>query len=51
MGDDCTKSEKAITLGHPSYVWREGQERRFGLISQHAALEGLRGRQGFRRAC
>jgi len=42
MGDDCTKSEKAVTLGHPSYVWREGQERRFGLISRHTALEGAR---------
>jgi len=27
-------------LGHPSYVWREGQERRLSLIRQYAPLEG-----------
>jgi SAM-dependent methyltransferase len=34
--------EKAITLGHPSYVWRAGQERRFYLIRRYAALDGAR---------
>jgi ubiquinone/menaquinone biosynthesis C-methylase UbiE len=33
---------KFITLGHPSYVWRRGQERRLDLIRQHVALEGRR---------
>lgn len=32
--------DKAITLGHPSYVWRAGQERRFNLIRQAVPLEG-----------
>ncbi|MHB1294325.1 MAG: class I SAM-dependent methyltransferase [Anaerolineae bacterium] len=31
---------KAITLGHPSYVWRAGQERRLQIIRRHAPLEG-----------
>jgi SAM-dependent methyltransferase len=31
--------DKAISLGHPSYVWRFGQERRLGLIRQYAPLE------------
>ncbi len=34
-GDD-----KAIALGHPSYVWRAGQERRLNLIRRYAPLEG-----------
>ena len=34
--------EKAITLGHPSYVWRFGQERRLNLIREAAPLEGRR---------
>lgn len=34
--------DRAITLGHPSYVWREGQERRLRLIQQHVRLEGAR---------
>lgn len=37
-----TASEKAITLGHPSYIWRDGQERRFQLISQYARLQNAR---------
>jgi len=32
--------DKAIALGHPSYVWRAGQERRLSLIRQYAPLEG-----------
>jgi SAM-dependent methyltransferase len=31
---------KAITLGHPSYVWRYGQDRRLAMIRQYAPLEG-----------
>ncbi len=33
---------KAIRLGHPSYVWRHGQERRLNLIRRHVPLEGRR---------
>lgn len=32
--------DKAIRLGHPSYVWAFGQERRLELIARHAPLEG-----------
>lgn len=35
-------AEQAITLGHPSYVWRAGQERRLQLVRQYAPLEGRR---------
>jgi len=31
--------DKAIVLGHPSYVWRFGQERRLDLIRRFVALE------------
>ena len=31
-----------VVLGHPSYVWRFGQDRRLSLIRQHAPLEGAR---------
>jgi SAM-dependent methyltransferase len=34
------EEEKAIVLGHPSYVWRFGQERRLDLIRRYAPLEG-----------
>ena len=34
--------EKAIRLGHPSYVWRFGQERRLRLIRQYVTLEDAR---------
>lgn len=30
---------KWITLGHPSYIWRFGQDRRLALIQQHTALD------------
>ena len=33
---------KAIRLGHPSYVWRRGQDRRLDLIRQHVPLENRR---------
>jgi len=32
----------AIALGHPSYLWREGQERRLQLIRRYVTLEGAR---------
>jgi len=35
-----TSEDKTIRLGHPSYVWRFGQDRRLGLIRQYAPLEG-----------
>lgn len=31
--------DKAITLGHPSYVWRFGQDRRVDLIRRYVPLE------------
>ena len=34
------EQEKAIALGHPSYVWRFGQERRLDLVRRHVALKG-----------
>jgi len=40
MSDD--KDRKAITLGHPSYVWRFGQDRRLDLIRRYAHLDGAR---------
>jgi SAM-dependent methyltransferase len=36
------RDDKAITLGHPSYVWRFGQDRRLALIRRYAPLEGKR---------
>ena len=39
---DVLDSEKARTLGHPSYVWRFGQDRRLDLINQYAPLAGRR---------
>ena len=38
----CKAEDKAITLGHPSYLWRFGQQRRLRLIRQYAPLEGKR---------
>jgi SAM-dependent methyltransferase len=34
--------DKAIVLGHPSYVWRRGQDRRLNLIRDHVRLEERR---------
>lgn len=34
--------DKAITLGHPSYVWRRGQDRRLNLIREYVPLENRR---------
>lgn len=33
------EQDKAITLGHPSYVWGFGQERRLDLIRRYVSLE------------
>lgn len=35
-------ADRAIHLGHPSYVWRAGQERRLEIVRTHVALEGRR---------
>ena len=35
-----THSDKAALRGEPSYVWRSGQERRLGMICEHADLSG-----------
>ncbi|MGE5602997.1 MAG: methyltransferase domain-containing protein, partial [Nitrososphaerales archaeon] len=34
--------EEAARRGHPSYVWRAGQERRLALVRQWARLDGAR---------
>jgi SAM-dependent methyltransferase len=34
--------DKAITLGHPSYVWRFGQDRRLEMMARHVPLQGRR---------
>lgn len=31
---------KWVTLGHPSYVWRFGQDRRLALVDRHVPLDG-----------
>lgn len=36
------REQKAITLGHPSYVWRAGQDRRLELIRRYGGLVGMR---------
>jgi len=33
------EQDKAITLGHPSYIWGFGQERRLDLIRRYVSLE------------
>ena len=35
-------NDKAITLGHPSYVWRFGQDRRLELIRRYVPFENAR---------
>lgn len=46
--DDATNTDfrrtddEAARRGHPSYVWRAGQERRLALVRQWARLEGAR---------
>jgi len=38
----ATADAKAIRLGHPSYVWRSGQDRRLNQIRQYVRLESRR---------
>jgi ubiquinone/menaquinone biosynthesis C-methylase UbiE len=38
----ATAATKAIRLGHPSYVWRRGQDRRLDLINQFVELRAKR---------
>lgn len=35
-------ASKAITLGHPSYIWGFGQERRLGIVRHYVTLENQR---------
>ena len=35
---ESERDQKWITLGHPSYVWRFGQDRRLALIHRFAPL-------------
>ncbi len=35
-------TKRAIRLGHPSYVWRAGQERRLNIVRKHVTLDGRR---------
>ena len=35
-------ADEAARLGHPSYVWRAGQERRLALVRRWVQLEGAR---------
>jgi len=39
MAGSSSQPDKAITLGHPSYVWGHGQERRLALIRRYVPLE------------
>ena len=34
--------ERVVALGHPSYVWRSGQDRRLALVRRYASVEGRR---------
>ncbi len=40
MNDIRRDLKKAALLGHPSYVWREGQQRRFAMIQTWAKVNG-----------
>jgi SAM-dependent methyltransferase len=42
LGKAIMSEDKAITLGHPSYVWRAGQDRRLKLMQDHVPLTGQR---------
>jgi SAM-dependent methyltransferase len=37
-----SQEDRAIALGHPSYVWRFGQDRRLGLIERYTELDAKR---------
>ncbi|MCL5264045.1 MAG: methyltransferase domain-containing protein [Chloroflexi bacterium] len=38
----ATSEPKWIALGHPSYVWRFGQDRRLNLVREHVSLDAKR---------
>jgi SAM-dependent methyltransferase len=40
LAEVLLEDDKAISLGHPSYVWQFGQERRMSLIRRFVTLEG-----------
>jgi SAM-dependent methyltransferase len=40
--DTGVNQERAITLGHPSYVWMAGQERRLQMVLHDAPVRGRR---------
>ena len=42
MAQELTLSDKRADRGEPSYVWRAGQERRFGMVRRWATLPGQR---------
>ncbi len=42
LAQGTPSQNKAIRLGHPSYVWRFGQERRVALIQKYAPLDERR---------
>ncbi|MBV9325660.1 MAG: class I SAM-dependent methyltransferase [Chloroflexi bacterium] len=42
MATAAATASKAIRLGHPSYVWRHGQDRRLALIRQFVELRAKR---------
>jgi SAM-dependent methyltransferase len=44
MGDSVmsVQQDKGAILGHPSYVWRSGQQRRLALVDRFAPLRGKR---------
>lgn len=42
QGEPVCGADKAATRGHPSYLWREGQERRLAMVLRWAPLQGKR---------
>jgi SAM-dependent methyltransferase len=42
MAERSPFSDKTATRGHPSYVWRAGQERRFQMVRRWVTLPGRR---------
>lgn len=40
--DESRVNDKAITLGHPSYVWRFGQDRRLNMILAYLPMDRTR---------
>ncbi len=41
-GDFRRTDDEAARRGHPSYVWRAGQERRLAMVRSWARLDGAR---------